>query len=286
MKKEEIELSPVEATSYWWINSIKYKVREIAISGTNDKSEAEFLEIFYNYTEINWRQVYLELVKYIFQDVASYIPKSHHDSFSQDTAIKGHTKINDEISKIINQRIPDIRLASNNTKDSVIYTTPSFSSVWYKSCGVHKLPTKYEPSYILTGDNKMLDFYNLLISTIAVLDKKDDDFESISILREKFCSEYIRLSDSEENLNNVIEMFNFSFNKANDNGIILGRSFQETYFSSFRDIDYIGLNSYVDLANHYANIVLQETKGDDETTSYSSLVNKIDSSKLKIYKHY
>ena len=98
MKKEEIELSPVEATSYWWINSIKYKVREIAISGTNDKSEAEFLEIFYNYTEINWRQVYLELVKYIFQDVASYIPKSHHDSFSQDTAIKGHTKINDEIS--------------------------------------------------------------------------------------------------------------------------------------------------------------------------------------------
>lgn len=270
MKKEKIELSPVEATAYWWINSIKYRVREIAISGTNDKRETEFLEIFYKFTEIDWRKVYLELVKYISEDVASYIPKSHYDSFSQDTDINGHTRINVEISKIINQQIPDIRLASNNTKDSVIYTTTSFANVWYKSCGVHKLPTKYEPSYILTGDNKSLDFYNLLVSTIAILDKRDNDFESVSILRERFCSEYIKLSDSEENLDNIIEMFNISFNKANDNGVILGHSFQETYFSSFRAIDYIGLNSYIDLANHYANIILQETKSNDETTPHKT----------------
>lgn len=270
-KKEEIELTSIEATAYWWINSIKSRVREIAISGTGDKSEAEFAEIFYGYTEIDWRKVYLELVKHISEDVDNYIPKSNSDSFSQDTDINGHERLNDEISKIIGQRIPKIRLASNGVKDSVIYTTASFASVWYKSCGVDKLATKYEPSYVLTGDNKNLDFYNLLISTIAVLDKEDSSFTSVSILRERFCSEYMKLSEAEENINDIIEMFNSSFDKASDKGIILGRSFKAMYFPSFRNIDYVGLDSYMPLANHYASVILQKNKDDDEIHSYKIL---------------
>lgn len=270
-KKEEIELTSIEATAYWWINAIRYKVREIAISGARDKSEAEFVEIFYGYTEIDWRKVYLELVKYISEDVDSYIPKSHSDSFSQDADINGHERLNDEISKIIGKRIPNIRLASNGVKDSVIYTTASCASVWYKSCGVTKLSTKYEPSYVLTGDNKSLDFYNLLIATIEVLDKNDSSFNSVSILRERFCNEYMKLSEAEENINDIIEMFNCSFDKAGDKGIIVGRFFKEMYFPSFRNIDYVGLDSYMPLANHYASVILQKNKDDDGIHSYKTL---------------
>lgn len=30
---EEITLSPVEATAYWWVTVIKHKVRELAVDG-------------------------------------------------------------------------------------------------------------------------------------------------------------------------------------------------------------------------------------------------------------
>lgn len=263
IKKEKIELSPIEATAYWWINSTRSRVREIVISGARDEDEAKFAEIFYGYTELDWRNVYLELVKCITLDVDSYIPEDSSDTFSQDTEIGGHQKINDEIAKIIRQEIPDIRLAGNGVKDSVIYTTTKMASVWYKSCGVNKLATKYEASYVLTGDKESLDFYNLLISTIAVLDNEESDFDSVSLLRERFCSEYMKLKENEKNIDEVIDMFNASFDKASRKKIILGRSFQESYFASFRDIDYVGLESYFDLANHYANVVLQKTKDDE-----------------------
>lgn len=278
-KKEKIELSPIEATAYWWINSIRYRVREIAIRGARDQNEEDFFKIFYRYTEIDWRKVYLELIKYISEDVDSYIPQNYLDTFSQATDLKGHERLNDEISKIIGQRIPDISLASNSVKDSVICTTVSFASVWYKSCGENKLSTKYEPCYVLTGDCNSLDFYNLLISTIAVLDKTDSSFKSVSTLRDGFCKEYIRLSKSEESINDVIERFNSCFDKASDNEIIIGRSFKEKYFPSFRDIDYVGLDSYMDLANHYASVILQKIKDGDEEP-FCKMLKKQDDSKL------
>lgn len=263
-EKAKIELSPIEATAYWWINTIRYRVREIAISGAIDKDEAKFADIFYSYTEIDWRKVYLELVKCVALDVDSYVSENTSDTFSQDTKIGGHEKINEEIAKIIGQEIPDIRLASNGVKDSVIYTTTEMASVWYKSCGVNKLATKYEASYVLTGDKNSLDFYNLLISTIAILDNEESNFDSVSILRERFCREYVKLNENEKSIDEVIDMFNASFDKASRKKIILGRSFQESYFASFRDIDFVGLEAYSDLARHYANVVLQKTKGDDE----------------------
>lgn len=261
---EKIVLSPIEATAYWWVNLIRSKVREISIYGSSDKKEIKFSKIFYDYTEIEWRKVYLKLVKAIAKDVQSFVPDDNSDSFSQDTEIKGHTRLNDEISKIIGKRVPDIRLAGNNVKDSVIYTTSSSASVWYKSCGEDKLSLKYDPSYILTGDKDSLDFYNLLIATIAIIKNIDRSSKSVSILRERFCNEYVNLSESEINLNDVIEMFNFAFDKACDNDLIMGHSSEKVYFTSFRNIDYVGLEPYLDLAGHYANAVLQETKDNDE----------------------
>lgn len=257
IEKEKIKLSSVEATAYWWVNILKHKVREIAIKGALNQNEVKFAEIFYNNTEFTWRKLYLELIKYINQDVNNYVSLSI-DSFSQDTNMQGHDRLNVELSNIMGCFIPDIGLASNNSKDSVIYTNRFIARVWYKSGSITDLQTKYEPDYVLTGDTEHLNFYNLLISTIAVLNELDKNFKSIPLLRERFCEEYKKNKISEESIKQIIEMFNYNFNKACDKGIILGRYWKDTYFCSFHDIDFIGLEQYMDTAEEFANAILQK----------------------------
>ena len=124
-KIKEIKLSSIEVTAYWWVNIIKNKVRELIINGTNDKSELKFVKLFYNYTQIDWRNLYLELINYITEDVNNYISLEDTmeiDGFHQSTAKREHQRLNIELSKILNSKVPDIRLASSDFKDSVIYT--------------------------------------------------------------------------------------------------------------------------------------------------------------------
>lgn len=265
---EKIELSSIEATAYWWINVIRNKVRELVISGTQNTQEIKFVEKFYNYTEVEWRNLYLALINYITEDVNNYVPIGNIigiDAFNQATDKKGHDRINAELSKIMHCSIPDIRLASSSAKDSVIYTNMFGASVWYKSCGVTDLPTKYTPSYVLTGDERELNFYNQIISTIAALKEQDRSFNSISLLRDGFCKEYKKINDLTEDLQELSDRFNEAFEKACDKGILLGRFWEETYFSHFRDIDYVGLEPYMGMAEHYARVISQNGKSKDET---------------------
>ena len=258
---KKIELSPVEVTAYWWTNSIKGKVREIVVYNSRDYNENLFVNIFYGYTEVDWRNLYLALTKDIAHDVECF------NRFGQDTCIGGHNRLNEELTQITHKVIPDIRLAGNGVKDSVIYTTSSRASVLYKSCGERVLPTMYDESYILTGDQKKLDFYNTLISTIAIIEQKDKYFNSVPVLRERFCQEYIRLSDEDEKEEDITQWFNVCFDKADDKGLIHGRHFDRKYFPSFRNIDFVGLNSYLPLANHYAGVILEPVKNNNENKS-------------------
>lgn len=260
-----IKLNPYEITSYWWINLIKHKVRELVIWGTRNKDEAQFVTIFFEYTEKDWRSLYLALAKYIEKDVENHIPKYPSDFFSQDTDKNSHDRLNEELSCIIGKRIPDIRIASNNVKDSVIYTTTSNASTWYKSCGVLQLPNEYMPSYILTGDDKSLDFYYLFLATVATVYKREKSFHSTTLLRERFCKEFVRLSGETEDITNIMELFDHCFNAANHKGIITGRFYDSTYFASLKDIDYIGLEPFMELASHYADVILQKEKEDGMT---------------------
>ena len=258
---KKIELSPVEVTAYWWTNSIKGKVREIVVYNSRDYNENLFVNIFYGYTEVDWRNLYLALTKDIAHDVECF------NRFGQDTCIGGHNRLNEELTQITHKVIPDIRLAGNGVKDSVIYTTSSRASVLYKSCGERVLPTMYDESYILTGNQKKLDFYNTLISTIAIIEQKDKYFNSVPILRERFCQEYIRLSDEDENEEDITGLFNVCFDKASDKKTIVGRHFDRKYFPSFRNIDFVGLNPYLPLANHYADVILEPVKNNNENKS-------------------
>jgi len=262
-KNEEIELSSIQATAYWWVNLIRSKVKEILIEISSDEDKTNFAQIFCNFTEVEWRNLYLQLVYYIGEDVNNYIPKGDIygiDAFNQDTEKGGHNRINEELSKIIQISIPDISLACSDSKDLVIYTNMFGACVWYKSCGISDLSTKYEPSYVLTGDENELDFYNQVLSTIAVLQQKDHSFDSIPILRDRFCDEYKRLHPSDETFDEIRKRFNKAFNKAADRDIVWGRSFKQSYFAYFRDFDYVGLEKYMKLAEHYARIILQVEK--------------------------
>jgi len=74
-KNKRVELSSIETAAYWWVKVIKERVRELLIRGIQNKQEEKFVEVFYNYTEIEWRNLYLELVNYITEDVNNYIVK-------------------------------------------------------------------------------------------------------------------------------------------------------------------------------------------------------------------
>lgn len=255
----EIELSSIEATAYWWINMIKNKVRELSIQGTNDKNERAFLTIFYQFTEIEWRNLYLGLIDCITEDVNNYVPRGFIDldAFNQDTDESAHDRLNAELAKILNCHIPDIRLASNSSKDFVIYTNMFGASVWYKSCGVMPLSHKYEPSFILTGNKDELDFYNLIITTMAIIDEIDHSFNSIPLLRARFCEAYQSFKQTDAAFDTTIADFNRLFDKACDNDIVYGRHWKPTYFLSFREIDFIGLEEYYDTAERFAHVILQ-----------------------------
>lgn len=272
-----VELSSAENTAYWWTRVIRGKVREIVISGAHNKSESEFANIFINFSEKNYRKLYLELSNLINEDISNFVSDSNTcgpDLFSQDTKEGQHNRLIEEISQIVKKKVPDICLSGNGSKDSVIYTSMSSASVWYKSCGLSKLPTKYEANYILTGDEKELKFYNTLLSTILILKEQDSSFDSTQQLKQNFCVEYAKNNDLDK-LEPVINMFDKLFNIASDRNIIFGRSFQKTYSSTFRETDYAGLEEYMDIANHYANTILENCKIGSKKSHVKSLIKSI-----------
>lgn len=261
MQNKMIQLSPTEATVYWWIRIIKEKVREISTNVVYSKNEAKFAKIFIKYTEREWRNLYLKLIPYFIDKVNNFtkpICELETDTFHQDTDIKGHKEINSWLKEIIGCTIPDIRLGSNSSKDLVTYTNINSAIVWYKSCGTRNLPTSYEPSYIITGDEETLDFYNLLISTIAVLGQLDRTFNSVETLRTVFCSKYI--INNKKKKKEVYQMFNDNFDKLSDKHIVHGASWKPTYILSISELDLIGLDKYIEQSYDIANLILQKNK--------------------------
>ena len=273
--KEKIELSSIEATAYWWVNIIKYKVREIDRGGVSSENEYQFCNLFFRFTEREWRDLYLELINFITLNVNNYVPTGNEfgiDAFHQDTDRKGHDELNIALAKILDKpSIPDIRLASNSLKDSVIYTNIFGASVWYKSGGLTDLPIKYEPTYILTGNEEELYLRNLLLATIIILEESDKNFHSTDILREVFCQEY-KCYIKKEKIDEVYDLFNDVFDKLNDDKKILGRHYHNNYYATILNMDYVGLIRYIDTASNIAHKVLECNLNNDK--NYSKKLKK------------
>lgn len=155
MQIKRIELNPVEATSYWWIIEIKKKLQELLII-TSGKEEAEFLSIFYNFTDIEWRKLYLDLIEYIGKKVENILLKEEYGYYYQDTKENFHKDINEVLCHFVNKSIPDISLTLLGVEESSICTNKYGADRIYNVSGIVPLDTLYESNYILSGDTKYL----------------------------------------------------------------------------------------------------------------------------------
>ena len=181
MKYNDILLNSYEITSYYWVKKIKEKVRELGIRKDKDSDESIFFNIFNGFSDVELRKLYLELTKYIIDDVNNYQKKEtlfSIDAFNQDTTKGKHDKLNSELSDIIGFTIPDIKLVPKYETNNVIYTDKDKSWLYYKGKYGTGICTKCEYDYILTGDNNFLELKKILTATIINLMIIDHDFNS------------------------------------------------------------------------------------------------------------
>lgn len=249
LQEEKIELSGIEQAAYWWTNRLMYMTRYFALRyerkvGHISPDEVKFLSIFYNYTDKEWRDLYLKLIECIADDVNNHLPDPHFvgdENFSQDTTKGRHQRLNAELAKITGvQGFPDIRLADSSHKDEVIYTNMFGSSVWYKSCGTRQLETSYDPTYILSGNFEELNLYNDLIATLAYLDSHNS--HDMELFRKTFCKAYKRQNFPTEDITKIKDLFNKCYHIANERGIVLGGFWNKTFFPTLLKYDWKGLS--------------------------------------------
>lgn len=253
---QKVELTPIEATAYWWVRTIRAKVYEVEDNGPLNKDERMFAKLFSFFSEVNWRCFYLQLIELIKEDITGFIPSEAHEMFFQDTAYNGHNRINEIISIITEKKVPDIRLSGRSAKDIVVFTSFEKAIVLHKSSSDYQLDSKYDADYVLTGNEEELHFKNLILSTLIDIKNKSENFCSVSTLRDGFCKEYSILNSSGESLDEIKTHFNRVFDELDDKHIISGRSHFEKYYFFPKERYYIGLDDCWDLANHYGNIVL------------------------------
>lgn len=263
---ETKKLNSYEQTSYWWINRLKSKINQLYLvkkreGNLDNNSELEFLSIFESFGEKDWRNIYLELRKYIKIDVSEFAPSDYFfnmDAFYQDTEKGKHQQLNNELSSILRIDIPDIRLANMGRKDEVIYTDPKGAYVWYKSCGTDQLPKEYESSfnYILTGNKKELEFYNLILSTLIILMEKNNNFNSMDKFRNRFCDEYKKNNNLDIPNQKLIEDFNTVFIMFNRKGLNISNYWHKELYYMPSDLDKNGLDEYKELADYYSDVIL------------------------------
>ncbi len=253
---EKVNLNPIEATSYYWTNRIKGKMKELTSkSGIITLNERNFCRVFNEYTAEDYRHLYLELIKLIEQDVKYF--KNRQAYFYQDTALGRHNRLNEELSFINRKPVSDIRLSSYDSKDIVIYTNNSNALRWYKSGGIRYLSTTYEPDYILTGDEKLLDIYNLLLAVIVLLDNNYPQFEDINGIKDAFGKIYLKHNPS-ENEASIQNLFDNVFNALANQEMVVGYTYQKTYFSSYQHNDLNGLEYYYPLAKEIVEEIKPE----------------------------
>lgn len=280
MLEEEIELSGVEQTAYWWTNRLMYMTRYFALKyehriGPISQDEIKFLKIFFDYTDKDWRNLYLKLTECVLEDVNDYQPQKSfigYDNFSQDTEKGRHARLNSELANITGvEQFPDIRLADSSFKDEMVYTTMSESRVWYKSCGVTSLGYLYESTYILSGNEKELDLYNNLLATFIAIKKTKPGACNTELFRQCFCKAYTEQNALNEDFKKVQDLFNKCYNIANERKIVLGNFWGKTFFTETLIYDEAGLDQeYLKNGRAFSNIYftqLQNLESDQQTSS-------------------
>ena len=252
MEKNKIELNSIEQTSYWWINRINIFLKNDIFL---EKGEKEFYKIFKEYIKEDWRHLYLELQKYIASDVKQYCTEGEY--YSQETCKNGHDRLNEELSIILNKEIPDVRIQERYTKDIVIYTNKDCSYVWFRSGGEDLLPSEYNNNYILSGDEELLKFDRILLSTIYEIYNTNPHFDSTKTLIENYCAIYQEDNNLKINIEKLYEQVFQSLLRAKYDRIIDG-NINRYYDLNLKYLNLKELANYEDIGKEYANKILQK----------------------------
>ena len=247
MTIKQVNLNPIEATAYFWVETVKNKIKEIYLKDNKQDVELRFLNIFYNFSDVEWRKLYLELSFYLNNKVNNYVPHGLYgiDAYSQDTEKYYHQDINKVLNFVSRNNVPDIGLSSDLIEDSIISTNIYGANRYYKSGGVVSLDTCFNYNYILTGDKRELDLKYLLISIITVICQNNKNY-SVNDLKKIFKSIYFDMyNDLDAKI--IDEDFERIFNLIHDEGLVNGLSCDKEFSSKIERIDLVGTNNYNDI---------------------------------------
>lgn len=151
MQDEQIELTPAQATAYWWLRVINEKNTELKVWYYNPQGlEKKFKNIFINFNEDEWHYLYLELAKKIENELVK------NEILVQETAKGKHDKINAFLSKILKLKFPDISLSSTMSKDYKITSLLNEVKIGDNSTNEWPLPLLYDKNNILVAEEKRL----------------------------------------------------------------------------------------------------------------------------------
>lgn len=256
---DKFDLNPFEITSYWWINKIRDKVKELYMSDYFTRREELFLNIFKNFTDEDYRTMYLELKDLIFQDVIDYHSFNNVGLYNQDTIVHNHDRLNKELSTIINVDIPDINLHMRNMKNYKIYTGYDGAYQYNYLDKIEELDKTYDNDYIISGNKEILNLYKSIIVAIKELSINNEDIITELFIK-LFSLEYLNYNNLDIDIEMMKEYCSYMINKINDLGMIKGRSYNEIIrVTEIINFYLNGIRGYKRIGKHYANYI-QENK--------------------------
>lgn len=212
MEKKTIKLNEFEFASYWWIGVLRKKINEIYRSpGRFDDNEKAFANLFVNYSEHDWQKLYKDEL------TVCITYSARNGNLEQSTARKGHKVINWALWRHTTDmgikelgEFPDISLALFGEEDIDICISSNQVKVGDTTFSDGNIDANY--NYVLGNDEKELDFYNLILGIIIQIRQKDNQFDSLSVLKNHFCKIYAsnnrieNIDELEERFDRVIEV--------------------------------------------------------------------------------
>lgn len=207
MKIRKLEL-PCEQAAYWLIETYITKAYEISRLNVSGEDKQKFSRIIKRISLYNWNTIFMILSKRI-QNINSREP------FSQTTSKDMHTLtdviMQEALEKIgilaEKEKLPSIDLTEKQSACSTIDMGINARNVFVTSKkNRDKLP-KYTINYdfVLSSDEHELEIYNLILSIIISVRRKNIRFNSLNIIKEVFC-ECVDIEKASEVFDRVIEV--------------------------------------------------------------------------------
>ena len=272
---DELKLSPSEIAAYWWVERLKNLMRFMA----NRQKDSRYvmylcyLAIVTHFTERDWREVYLCLVK-IFEDKSN---SDNRETFYQGTAPLKHDYINAVLFEVATRNYPgipfamlDIGLTTGWQNDADVCVLPD--SVIVVGEKYEKIQNRffanYKYSYTITGDETRLQFKNLIKEVMIILNDWGK-LSGITLRRlcEDFCMGYTiecgyegDVKSLEEEFMAAFDFIDFDITNKNDQysesrdyqGLDRGHELIDYHKNP---LDSVGLESYYEQAKKIADVI-------------------------------